>query len=524
MKKSLYILFIIGTLYSCVKDDSSSLFPEDNPNFSLIEISSSLKELSVEFGQPLEFSPEVDQRIPEKTLSYEWLAWHIDNKGIQEEPIIAGTEKLLTYTFLEKGAYKLRLEAKNEDYSVFKYWDVIVRLYDEGYMVVGENEAGESNIAFARKLSESDILNGLDQTFTTNIIQEINPDVTIQDVIYVGKSILSYGNTDAYLFIFTKDFIYIADFLSFQIINTVSVDAASPGARIAEVSMLDTYTSGATIFTENGKILQFNKFEFNLYESNYYKGTYDDVYPGLYNTSGANQNLSEIFVTYTDSKLYENIPYHGSGALVNNTTGSSEPYADNEKLNEYEGHDIVSVGKMNGDYFEGTNSNFFAVATDKTNPLKVKIVEFTTSYATGFETLNVTNYTASNPITLSATQSLVANSRFNAMYYYNGNMIYVWNPLNLAPNNHLPTNASITLDDNKEVTSMAISYDMQELYVGFYDHDAVGALKGGMYVYECADIGIVSNLQPIKSFENITTRPKQVLYKTKNWGQYNSGS
>lgn len=524
MKKSLYILLLIGTFYSCVKDESSLVFPEDNPNFSLIEISSTQKELSVEFGQPLEFTPMVQQRIPEKTLSYEWVAWHIDDKGIQEEPIIVGTEKVLNYTFLEKGAYKLRLEAKNEDYSVFEYWDVIVRLYDEGYMIVGENEAGDSNIAFARKLSESDILNGLEQTFITDLIQEINPDVQIQDVVYVGKSILSYGSTDAYLFIFTKDYIHIADFLSFQIINSISVDAASPGTRIAKVSMLDTYASSAIILTEEGKILQFNKFEFNLYESDYYKGTYNNMYTNLFYTTGVNQNLSQIFVNDTQSKLYEYIPYHGSGALVNNTTGSSAPYSDNSKTNEYEGRDIVSVGRMNGDYFEGTNSNFFAIATDKSNPLEVKIVEFTTSYATGFETLSVTNYTAANPITLPSNQSLVANSRFNAMYYHNGNQIFVWNPLNIPPNNHLPTNASITLDGNKEVTAMAISYDMHELYVGFYDHDAAGALKGGMYVYECADIGIVSNLQPIKSFENITTRPKQVLYKTKSWGQYNSGS
>ncbi len=523
MKKSIYILFIIGTLYSCVKDDSTLVFPEDNPNFSLIEISSPTDELSVEFGKQLEFSPVVTQTKTEKEVSYKWVAWHIDNTGAQEEPITIGTENSLNHTFLEKGSYKLRLEVKNEDYSAFKYWDVIVRLYDEGYMVVGENNTGESNIVFARKLSETDILDGVELTFTKNLIQEINPDILIKDVIHVGKSILSYGNSAAYLFIFTKDYIHIADYLSFQIINSVSVAAASPGSSIAKVSMMDTYTSNATIFTDDGKVLQFNKFEFNLYKSNSYSGTYEDMYPGLFYTSGVNQNLSQIFVSYTESKLWEYIPYHGSGGLVNNTTGLSSPWTDNEKPNEYAGRDIVSVGRMNGDYWEGTNSNFFAVATDKINPLDVKIVEFTSSYANGIVTVNTTNYTASNPITLPSKQSLIANARFNAMYYYNDNKIYVWNPLNLPPNNQLPKTAAITLGGNKEVTCMSISYDMQELYVGFYDNDATGDLKGGMYVYKCSDIGIASNLGPIKSFENITTRPKQVLYKTKDWGKYNSG-
>lgn len=523
MKKSIYILLFIGILYSCVKDDSSLIYPEGNPNFSKIEISSPTEDLSVEFGLPLEFTPEVTQTIEEKELNYKWVAWHIDDKGNQESPETVGNELTLNHIFLDKGVYILRLEVKNEDYSVFKQWDLRVRLYDQGYMVVGEDDSGRNNIAFARKLSETDILEGKELTFTTDLIQEINPNIEIKDVVHVGKSILDYGSSDAFLFIFTKDYIHVADYMSFEIINTVSIASASPGSSIVGVSMMDTYGSSATIHLSDGKILQFNKLELNLYESKFYAGKYDYMYPNLFTTSGVNQNLSQLFLTRQDSKLWEYISYHGAGGLVNNTTGETSPWADNTKPNEFEGKDIVSVGRMNGDVFEATNRNFFAVATDKANPLDVKIVEFTTDYSKGFVTNNVTNYTSSSPITLSADQLLVSNARYGDMYYFNDNMIYVWNPLNLAPNNQLPRNAAITLDEGKEVTTISISYDMRELYVGFYDKNSSEELKGGMYIYKCADIGIVSNLKPTSVFENITTKPKQILYKTEDWGRYNSG-
>lgn len=288
--------------------------------------------------------------------------------------------------------------------------------------------------------------------------------------------------------------------------------------------MLDTYTSGGTMFTEDGRNLTFQKGEFMIYESAYTSGNYDEMYGNLFYTSGFNMNISQVNIDYEESKIWTTIYYFNGSKPVNNTTGSEAPYDDNVNENEYEGRDIITVGRMNGDYYAGTSYNFFAISTDKNNPKDVKIVEFSTSRMVGIQTVSKNEYISESPITISQGDELIANARYSSMYYFKGGNIYQWYPTNLPPNNQLPTSPSIVLDGNKEVTCMAISYDMRELYVGFYDNSASGDLKGGLYVYKCSDIGVVSNLQPTQKFESITSRPVQVLYKTKDWGKYSSSN
>ncbi|SMO55054.1 PKD-like domain-containing protein [Saccharicrinis carchari] len=522
MKNYIFLLLLLFFAYSCAKDDSSLLYPVDNPDFSFISISSPTDSLSVDFGQEFEFTPEVTQKIKGKSLVYEWSAC-LKKDGVKNDSIVIGHTQTLQYAFEKMGTYDLRLEVKNEDYSEFYTWHVDVRVYDEGYMVVGMNEAGQANIAFARILSSTDVLEGKELTFVSDLIGKVNPEFDIRDVIHVRKSILAWGSSDAYLFIFCKDNIYIADPLTFEIFAAVDVGGTIPGARISKVSIMDTYTTGGTIFTEDGRNLSFQKLEMLLYESVNISGTYDGFYGNLFYTRGSNMDLAYVNVDYQASKIWTTIFYHAGSMPVNNTTNNVEPYEDDFRPNDYAGRDIVTVGRMNGDYFGGTNTNFWAIATDKTNAKDVKIVEFGADYAAGISTINAYEYVADEEITLPMHTELIANARYASMYYSKGGEIFIWYPGNIPPHNHLPKTAAITLDGNKEVTCMSVSYDMRELYVGVYDSDATGDLKGSLYIYNCADIGSAANLQPTRKFENITSRPVQVLYKPEAWGIYNSG-
>jgi len=522
MKNYIILLLLSLLVYSCADDDSTLIYPENNPNFSHISIASPTDSLSVDFGQIFEFTPQVTQKIEGKELKYEWSAC-FKKDDVKEDSIVIGDEQALRHAFEKMGAYDLRLEVKNEDYSEFYTWHVDVRVYDEGYMVVGMNEAGVANIAFARILSSTDILEGKKLTFVSDLIAKVNPNFDIRDVIHVRKSILAYGSNDAYLFIFCKDDIYVADPLTFEIISTVDVGETIPGAKLSKVSIMDTYTTGGILFTEDGRNLTLAKKEMLLYESVYSSGIYDDFYGNLFYTSGRNMNLSYVNVDYEASKIWTTVYYHAGSMPVNNTTNNVDPYEDDFRANDYDGHNIVTVGKMNGDYYNGTNTNFWAIATDKVNTKNVKVVEFSTGYITGINTVNSYEYTAGNEITLPMHSELIANARYASMYYKNDGEIFVWYPGNLPPHNQLPEAAAIKLDGTKEVTCMAVSYDMRELYVGVYDPDASGELKGSLYIYDCKDIGSVSNLEPSRKFENITTKPVQVLYKPEAWGKYNSG-
>jgi hypothetical protein len=519
MKKILLIV-LSGLLFSCVKDLSTLIYPENDPNFSSITITSPTEQLSVDYGQEFIFTPVVTQKIASKSLKYIWTANYIQS-GTVGEIVEIGEGATLKYTFPKYGTYRLRLEVQNEDYSAFKTWEINVRVYDSGYFVLGNDDSGKSNIAFARSLSQTDILEGKELTFITDIINKVNPSHNIKDVVRIVKSILRYGRSDAYLHIFTKDKIYIADPNTFLVFNVISFSELLPGEYIKKVSVYDTYLTGSYIFTTNGRLVGYQKPEFLVYRmDNWGDKIFDDAFVNLIYTSGANVNGGEALVDYANSKIWMSINYHNGNLPVNNTSGinaSQNNFGDNYRPNTYQNMDILSVFRMNGATNGGTPYNLFAVAKDRSNPLLIKIVEFTTSTSTGITPVNEFSYTSSSPVTFRRELEMVPNARYSTVYYSDGNKIYAWYPKNVPPNNQLPANPSITLGAGKSITTMSVSYDMKELYVGFYDQNSSNALKGGFYIYNCSEIGVNQNIQPIKKFENITTRPVQILYKSTVW-------
>lgn len=524
MKKHILITAVLlACLTACVKDDSLMVYPGENPNFSSIDISSPLDSLSVDFGTEFIFTPEIKQKV-DKKLSYEWKSWPLIN-GTKQEPAVVGSEETLSYVFPKSGAYALRLEVKNEDYSAFKEWYLQVRVWDEGYFVVGEDEAGNSNIAFARKLSPTDIAEGKELTFETDLINRINPELAIKNVVRIGKSTLQYGSSMAYLFIFTKNKIFVADAITFEVFNVINFSGQFGGNTIKKVSIDDSYSSNIIIFSDQGNTFVMNKFEQAVYEAANYSGNYEGFYGNMITTAYSNQSVSTEWVDYSTSKIWEYIFYHGAGGPINQTTGSVSPYEDGVEPNLLEDYYIQTISRMNGDITMPQSRNYFAVAVHRENPLNVRVWEYSTNYSQGFVGVDTYDYTATSTITLPQKQALVPNARFGrAFYYYNGSGIYKWNPYNLAPNNQLPSSPVITLDAGKVVTCMTLSYDMRQLYVGFYDAASSNELKGGMYIYNCEDIGLDPNIRPVKKFENVTYKPKQILYKSFEQGNYNSTS
>jgi len=496
------------------------VYPENNPNFSMITITSPTEKLSVDLGQEFTFTPVVTQKIAGKELKYIWTANFIQS-GITGDIVKIGEGATLKYTFPKFGTYQLRLEVKNEDYSAFKIWQIDVRVYDAGYFVVGNDDAGNSNIAFARTLSQTDILEGKELTFISDVINKVNPELSIKNVVRVLKSIIEYNKTAAYLHIYTKEKIYIADPNTFKVFNVINFTARYPGEYITKVSAFDTYSTGSSIYSSKGRLVGYQKPEFLIYRyDNWGDRFFSDAYVNLIYVQGPNVNGGEALVDYENSKIWMSINYHNSNNPVNNTSGvnaTQNNFGDNYRANIYQNMNILSVFRMNGATTGGTPYNLFALAQDRTDPLKVKFVEFTTTTAGGIGTVAENSYTATSPITFKKGMEMVPNARYSSVYYADGNKIFIWYPKNSSPNNQLPKDPAITLTSGKIVTTMSVSYDMKELYVGFYDQNSSNSLKGGLYIYNCSEIGLNSNIQPVKKFENITTRPVQVLYKSTVW-------
>lgn len=525
MKKIVYSLIALFLFQSCAKDNSSEIFPKDNPNFSMITITADVDKLSVDYGKEFVFTPKVTQEIENKNLQYIWTAnpYDVQNDVIGDQ-FSCGEGSTLNYKFTKLGAYKLRLEVKNEDYSEFKIWDLVVRAYDKGYFVVGNDENGNTDISFGRILSEAEVLEGKKFKFESDVFGTLNPDIKIKNCIQMSKSVLKNTSNDAFIYIYTQDKAYVADPNTLDIFMQTSFIDQYPDERILKVSSGDVPAPGVSLFTSKNRIITYSKTSFIFYEMFTYETVaYDDITPNIITTNGANSTLIEIGIDYTNSKIWAMIdPNYGT--IVSNTgvfDKDTWEYEDDVNPNVFEGYNFLGVSRFNGDPLSGTLRDFVVIAQKKDNVNDIKLVVLGKDEA-NFKLITETDYKITAPLTYEKNAQLIPNARYNSFYYANGSEVYIWYPNNLAPNNQLPTTSAINLGAGKEITTMSLSYDMKQLYVGFYDKNSMDARKGGFYIYNAAEIGINPNIEPVSRYENITTRPVQILYKSNEYNYFTS--
>lgn len=528
MKKIVYSLIALFLFQSCAKDNSSEIFPKDNPNFSMITITADVDKLSVDYGKEFVFTPKVTQEIENKNLQYIWTAnpYDVQNDVIGDQ-FSCGEGSTLNYKFTKLGAYKLRLEVKNEDYSEFKIWDLVVRAYDKGYFVVGNDENGNTDISFGRILSEAEVLEGKKFEFESDVFGTLNPDIKIKNCIQMSKAVLKNTSNDAFIYIYTPEKAYVADPNTLNIFMTTSFTDQYPDERILKVSSGDVPAPGVSLFTSKNRIITYSKTSFIFYEMFTYETVaYDDITPNIITTNGANSTLIEIGIDYTNSKIWGMVNVN-FGAIVSNTgifDMNEWVHIDDARPNVFDGYNLLGVSRFNGNSADGTSRNFVVIAQKKGDVNAMKLVTFGLS-APNFENFELnteTNYEITTPLTYIKGAQLIPNARYNSFYYANGSEVYIWYPNNLAPNNQLPTTSAINLGAGKEITTMSLSYDMKQLYVGFYDKNSMDARKGGFYIYNAAEIGINPNIEPVSRYENITTRPVQILYKSNEYNYFTS--
>ncbi len=529
MRKILYIIALALFTVGCYSDKSSMVYPSENDRHRPLVVNTSTRNISVEAAEEFVFKPEIIQpkEYENRPLQFVWkLNMIVDDK--LEEQITVGNEHELRYSFPELGTYFLTLEIINEDFTQVENWSVVSRVFDEGYMVTGNNDAGEVDFAFGRKLSETDKENGLTEiSFVNNLLENRNPNHDFKDIVYISKSQVQGSQANAKLFIFTRTHIYVAN------PSTFIVEAASPfyemnSEYIEKVHMVDYQTSvGSYIFTSKGNIYNFDRDEAYAYLPPYDLGvTMDKCYTtiaieGTYNYT---QGYIAVKKESGENKLYTTASYPGGVMIHNNTHGVNSETGvveDNVRENIYAGYDIDVVFQMMGNRYDNQKNDYISISRKRSNPNEVRIVKFQKSV--GYRPPHdvdmpgaITDYTATN-FTFDAAITPIASPRYEEVYYVNNNKLYRWRPYAVGVDGQLPTEPIIDFTGTgKEITTMTLSFNTRELYVGFYD---TNTSKGGFWIYECANL----DKEPIKKYENILNcRPKQILYKTLGLDRFNA--
>lgn len=496
MKKNILLLLksliLALVVFSCINDDSEY---GDINSLTLVEIDIESGIINTEVNEELIFSPKISTSKDNASLEYEWLiASYSDNSfySVGYDTTIISREPVLKHRFILPGKYALRLKVLSETGgSTGIYTLNVVTPYEEGLVVLSENEEGKSDLSFLKTLTPEDVAAGKEPEFLTHVYSRINPEFTITGA-------MDFDKIQSKLVILDENGkIYKLSAKNMQLLSVLNPSAQIPGADAVQV--ISTDHSGAGYYNKcyircsNGKVYGYNPNVDEVFESEGLNGfssinaaIVQEKSPHLYPES----YYFPLFVDYDESKLY--------------APSNHENYFTVDASDEqFVGKDIVSV--LNSVQYDayGRSGNYVTVvsAVDDTVHLHVStpVWKFT-------RFMQERSYVKTGDLTLTRESKVVMNGPGYSVFYTNGNNVYEWKCLNLATN--LPTTPALTIPAGKELTTINISPDMTKLYVGVYDPSASTEMKGSIYVYNTGDLS-----SPVESYEGVADKPISIFYK-----------
>jgi hypothetical protein len=166
-------------------------------------------------------------------------------------------------------------------------------------------------------------------------------------------------------------------------------------------------------------------------------------------------------------------------------------------------HDVIAI-------FENEKGSSFTVLTElngeiwKTS-LSNTIYKLDDNYQKASVDYRDVQRVIANPV-LKKEDPKVASPSYQCLFYAQGNKIYRW----YYSSTSFPTESWATIDDisNAEITTMAISPDESQVYVGAYRSDESGE-NGYIYIYDTRTGRLIN------SYKNVAYKPIKIMYKVK---------
>ena len=493
LKYSILSLAILSFVFpSCWKiDEGGSLELEP------IEVVSASDTINANLGVELKYEGlNVKSSLDVK---YEWtygqpadgktIADHIFKPGTVEK---FSTSPTIDYTFPKIGTFLLRLRLDNGESVSYKYFTLNVNSgYDEGVVILNNDDAGNGSLTFVKTLTSEESAAGEREVFP-DVFSTINPgqtlkngramfmsDATVKKVDYSGILIATNDENSTMWHMETK---------TFQLFKKAGM--AGVGTSFKSFGgELDSTTGFAAFLLGNNS---------HIYRYDMLLGNYTDmidikpmtrIFGGLSRTMPTSESVRTT-IYYTDDTLC--IRRSASAGVVYYT----------EK-----GYSVVNMATMR----TAKNNGLYILFRSKTNPEEYMIR--CTDGVGGTGTFK--KWGASVDFTASVLKmdenSKFVNTKHSADVYYTfENAIYRWSLIS-AP----VAKPAITLPEGERIRDIATNFkgrgkgdDGEDLlYVVTYNPDRPGEKKGSLYVYSFADDSLV------KSYEGICDDPVSVLYK-----------
>lgn len=500
---------------ACNRDDSTGIIR----SVSEITIQDETEELNVNFGFELVRKAKVSQTIPDIPLTYEWAAAPYTSETATDTLKVISEEEELHYTFRQRGKHRLRLKVFNGDEAVFKDYTVWVNAaFEEGVMMLAEDENGEGNLSFLKTLTPEEIEAGVEEKILEHCFSTVNPGVDMKNPVGFVKILLDYGSSNKKFIMVMQDKIYFADPSTLELIGTTPINGDYAGEKARTFVASDYYGCYPFIQTENGKIIHVEK-KFNFLYNNT-SALYQNANAGLYEDMITQTSIANAKVGIETTVFFLNY----STSTITTTYGYF-PIVESKEM--FKDEDIITIFKENN---IPTQSKVYAITSSKKdkNELIIRNISFqpTQDYSDCDMIANSKySYTLNSGDKCPAQGiQFVGCSTYGMAFWHEGSEIYAWNYLN--PESKLPNTPVIDIKQadnagsNVEITYITTSNALvnrvpinidQWLYVGVYDKDTK---RGSLYIYDCTKIG-QPGLKPYKQFDNQTDRIKFITDKTR---------
>lgn len=463
LSRYLVIAFLALLQISCYKDDTTL----DTHVLSDIGIVfNEIKDpiVNMDKNQVLTIDPVINQTEKEKGLKYEW---EINYQ-------IFSTEKKLVYPCSKLGTFLVRLKVSNADGSTFKSFKLNVNsAYEEGLLVLAEDDNGEGTLAFMRKYTDAEIAAGKVESFVNNCFTLNNPGLKL------GKSPTDIAKRLQQVYITSKGErkVYLINNKTFELeASVVAPDLVD--FKPLKINLPDNEGRSAVVLCEKGKIYNLAvleylvspdvKFPVNVVEKMALGFDYNDTYNYFWDSSAS---------------MIKEVSYYGSAT----------------SKNDFQGRNMVQFFYANSAV--ASEVGFYVISYDIANPSVYTKTVYNSNLSVNKGTAILTGGISS---TLNTNSIVEVNTTYKKIVYSNGNKIYSW----FYTGTDSPTAPFITVDAGV-VTGMGQSPDGKLLYVGIYNAVAAG-LKGSIYVYN------MDNGALITKHVGVTDKPVKLFYKNKD--------
>ena len=474
MKLKYIYLFLIGLLVLSCFDDETTL---DKTRLSEITIDTLKlqKTYNIDKNTALDITPDITQSQKALSLTYEWQA----NYEVYSD------SSTLHFIGQELGSYPMRLKVSNSEGSAFYEFTIHVNSpYEEGIAVLSNATDGSSLLSFMRKYSQEEMAAGAVEHFETNCLSVNNPDITFAK----GASDIAKRVSQLFLCCKDKPTIYALNAKTFEVENIITTPEY-PDFVPVEMHIPDNEARSATVLSENEAYYDLSTFEGVLIPHSLLTSTY---------APGAIQYYNDysIIDNYWDYEKNTICAYGGGEELTL------------EEENLFPGHEPIGL-------FYNTYGDIFILLTKHEGQYistTIGMMLFNFIYDDDWNLIGQTadvrdQRTIQGNPSLTLNTPKVSNTKYKNLIYAEGNKLYRW----YFSDDAFPTSAWATIDlEGAEISSLSLSPDQEELYVGVYQSGKEG-LNGHVYILD-SDTGKQVAGSP---YAHVAYKPVKILYKIK---------